>query len=598
MSSVVRNFSIIAHIDHGKSTLADRLLSVTGTVRESGQILDQMDLERERGVTIKLKPVRMEYKGMQLNLIDTPGHVDFSYEVSRSLAAVEGVLLLVDATQGIQAQTLAHASVAQSLGLTIIPVVNKIDLPSADVEGSVAELAALAQVDPGKVLRVSAKSGAGVPELLDAIVERIPPPKGDASKPLSALVFDAIFDEYRGVVAFVRLINGSAAPGQRMRLLGTKAVSEILEVGCMVPQEQKLKVLSAGEIGYIVTGLKNLALCRVGDTMTLEGSSVEPLPGYKEPQSMVFASVYPEEGKDPNMLRTALEKLRLNDSSLQFEGERSPTFGPGFRCGFLGLFHLEILQERLRREYGQSPIVTIPSVAYMVTTTQGEQHIIRNAMEFPDPSAIREVQEPWVRVHCVVPEQYLGAMYQSIHERRGMVVASEALESHASAYGARITITSEIPLAAVLTNFFDTVKSRTSGYASMYYEFIGYRAADIVKLDIIIAGERADALSSLQFRGDAESTGRAMLTALKDSLPREQFEIRLQAAVGSKILASERIAPLRKDVIAGLYGGDVTRKRKLLEKQKKGKKRMRSHGRVALPPSAYLAVLKKGSHGV
>ena len=595
-----RNFSIIAHIDHGKSTLADRLLERTGTVvgrHALPQVLDQMDLERERGVTIKLQPVRLRYHDVELNLIDTPGHVDFSYEVSRSLAAVEGALLLVDATQGIQAQTLAHFSLARELGLTIIPVVNKIDLESADVDGTTQQLAELVGCDVSTVLRVSAKTGEGIERLLDAILDRIPEPRGHAAHAPRALIFDAVFDDYRGVIAYVRLVDGKLAAGQQLALLGTRAVSEILEVGTFTPKYQKLTYLEGGDIGYVVTGLKSLADCRVGDTLTIAGSDITALPGYREPQSVVFASFFPHEGEETTSLRSALEKLQLNDAALQFEGERSPTFGLGYRCGFLGLFHLEIIQERLRREYRQNPIVTVPSVAYRIDQTNGEILEIRNAQHFPDPSRIVSVAEPWARLSCVLPPAYLGAILQIIHEHRGTMVSTDALGDQTRS-GARMLVIGDMPLSAVITKLYDQLKSRTSGFASMYYELIGFRPADIVKLDILIAGEPADALATLVVRSEADRTGRRILFALKESLPREQFEIRLQAAVSGKILAAERIAPLRKDVTAKLYGGDVTRKRKLLEKQKKGKKRMREHGRVSIPPEAYLAVLKKDSRSV
>ncbi len=594
-----RNFSIIAHIDHGKSTLADRFLRTTHAVdgrQAAAQLFDSMDLERERGVTIKLKPVRFFHRGVELNLIDTPGHVDFSYEVSRSLAAVEGALLVVDASQGIQAQTLAHYAVAMELGLVVLPVVNKIDLPNAQTASVVEELTTLLHCRAEEVLRVSAKTGEGVEALLDAIVERFPEPQGDLAAPARALVFDAVFDDYRGVIAYVRMVDGQLKAGQHLAFLATKVKSEILEVGVLTPTYHPSDVLGAGATGYVVTGLKDLAGCHVGDTLALDGTTPEPLPGYREPQPMVYASLYPQEGQDANMLRRALEKLKLNDAALQFEGERSAALGLGFRCGFLGLFHLEIVQERLRREYGQELIATIPSVAYHIGMTSGEHHIVRNAQDFPDPSTIAEVQEPWVTLRCIVPPQYLGVMMQLVQERRGVVTGTDLLSGDAALE--RIIIGAEMPLATVITNFYDVVKSRSSGFASVSYDLLGFRTSDIVRLDILVAGERADALSLLVFRADAERTGRSVLVALRDSIPREQFEIRLQAALGAKILASERIPPLRKDVTAKLYGGDVTRKRKLLEKQKKGKKRMRQSGRVVVPAAAYLAVLKKDSASV
>lgn len=592
----IRNFSIIAHIDHGKSTLAERFLELSRPAerRATGPLFDTMELEQERGVTIKLKPVSFLWRGTWMNLIDTPGHADFAYEVSRALAAVEGALLVVDATQGIQAQTLAHFSVARGLGLTIIPVVNKIDLPNAETEAVAASLCDLVGCNPDAVLRVSAKTGDGVPAVLDAILHRMPAPAEVTTGPARGLIFDAVFDEFRGVIAYVRLMEGTLQAAERLRLLATDVRSDILEVGRFLPSYTEQPALTAGHIGYVVTGLKSLEGVRVGDTLTLDGAAVTALPGYREPQPMVFASLYPQEGGDVNGLRRSLEKLRLNDSSLQFEGERSQALGFGFRCGFLGLFHLEIVQERLRREFGQDLLATVPSVAYRVTLTDGAVRVVRAAQDFPDPTLIAQVEEPWVRLHCLTPPASLGALMQLVTERRGVIETTEVLSGTGPLE--RITLQCLLPLANVLTDFYDRVKSRSSGFASLYYEFFDFRIADIVRIDILIAGERAEALSTLVVRPDAERTGRAMLAALKAAIPREQFEIRLQAALGGKILAAERIAPLRKDVTAKLYGGDVTRKRKLLEKQKKGKKRMRSMGRVALPAAAYLAVLKKDSH--
>lgn len=599
MAMTRRNFSIIAHIDHGKSTLAGQFLKHTHAVEERKDALplfDTMELERERGVTIKLKPVRFVFNGVELNLIDTPGHVDFSYEVSRSLAAVEGALLVVDAAKGIQAQTLAHYHVAQQLGLVVLPVVNKIDLPNANVKSVRQQLRDLTGCGEEDVLCVSAKTGQGIRELLDAIVARIPEPPGDPASNPRALVFDAVFDDYRGVIAYARVVDGSFRAGERLAFQATRARADILEVGTFQPAYAPAASLGAGEIGYIVTGLKELAACRVGDTLAQEGRAVTPLPGYREPQSMVYASLYPLEGQDATSLRRALEKLKLNDAALQFEGERSAALGLGFRCGFLGLFHLEIVQERLRREYGQALVVTVPSVAYRVVRTNGEQEIVRTAQEFPDPSAIRTVEEPWVELRCVLPSAYIGTVMQVVQERRGAVRTTEYLGGSGS--GERMMVLCDMPLANVITNFYDIIKSRTSGFASLFYEFAGFREADIVRVDILLAGERAEALSTLVVHSDAERVGRAICVALQRSIPPEQFEIRIQAALGGRIIASERIAPLRKDVTAKLYGGDVTRKRKLLEKQKKGKKRMRERGRVTVPPEAYLAVVKKDSPGV
>lgn len=596
MSSSTRNFSIIAHIDHGKSTLAERLLKHTQAASDrtsTALVFDSMDLERERGVTIKLKPVTFWYRDVRLNLIDTPGHVDFSYEVSRSLAAVEGALLVVDATQGVQAQTLAHFHVAQGLGLTIIPVINKIDLQNAEYDAVAQELVDLLGCAKDDIIAVSAKTGVGIDDLLAAIVERIPEPKKNHEPIPRGLIFDAVFDEFRGVIAYVRMVDGSITKGKKLHCVATKAESEILEVGRFAPTYTEEALFAAGDIGYVVTGLKALDQCRVGDTVTLAGNEVAALPGYREPQPMVYASLYPQEGNDATLLRRALEKLRLNDASLQFEGERSSALGLGFRCGFLGLFHLEIVQERLSREYAQDLVVTVPSVAYRIFGSDHSQHTVRAAQDFPDPTRIEHTEEPWITLHCIVPPMYVSGMMQLIKERRGIVENTEYIAG--SAAMERLLVSSALPLAAVLTDFYDQVKSRSSGFASMYYEFLDYRPADVVRLDVLVSGERAEALSLLLVRSEAEHAGRAILLSLKKAIPPAMFEIRLQAALGGKIIASERIAPLRKDVIAGLYGGDVTRKRKLLEKQKKGKKRMLRAGHIELPASAYLAVLKKDS---
>lgn len=592
----VRNFSIIAHIDHGKSTLADRMVKFCNAVpeRQLGENqFDTMDLERERGVTIKLKPVSFVHGDVQLNLIDTPGHVDFSYEVSRSLAAVEGALLVVDATQGIQAQTLAHYGVAHDLGLTIIPVVNKIDLPNAQVDAVRQEVADLLGCSLSDVLLVSAKTGDGIAGLVAAIIERIPAPQHGGEEYPRGLIFDAVFDEYRGVILYIRMMDGRLPKKGSIEFVATKARADIIGLGQFVRKNETVEQLTAGQIGYVVTGMKGLAGCHVGDTVTVAGSGATPLPGYHEPQPMVYASLFPAEGGDAHALRTALSKLQLNDAALQYEGERSGALGLGYRCGFLGLFHLEIVQERLRREYNQDLIVTVPSVAYLVQLTNGTEAVVRAALDFPDPSQIKAVQEPWVELRCVVPPTYLGSVLQLITERRGTVLGTEYLASGGSME--RVIMTNTLPLSEVLTDFYDTMKSRTSGYASMYYLFSDYKAADIIKLTILIAGESAEALSALVVRDQAQGTARRILLALKEHVPREQFEIRLQAAIGGTVIAAERIAPLRKDVTAKLYGGDVTRKRKLLEKQKKGKKKMRERGRVALPTSAYLAVVRKRS---
>lgn len=592
----VRNFSIIAHIDHGKSTLAAQLLRLSQNVPTrqpaAGQF-DTMPLEQERGVTIKLRPVTFLYNGIRLNLIDTPGHVDFSYEVSRALAAVEGTLLVVDATQGLQAQTFAHYGVAHDLGLAVIPVVNKIDLPNADADAVCREVAELIGCDVAHVLRVSAKTGDGVRELLTAIMQRIPEPRPSLQQEPRALIFDAVYDEYRGVLLYLRMIDGELPVKTRIQFCATRREANLLDVGAFQSGLTSAPILSAGDIGFAVTDLKSLEDCHVGDTVTNAQAKVEALPGYQSPQSMVFASLYPQDGDDVADLRKALEKLRLNDAALQFEGERSGALGLGFRCGFLGLFHLEITQERLRREYEQEPIVTVPSVAYRIVRNNGVSEVIRTAADYPDPTHITRIEEPWVALRCVVPPNSLGAVMQLIAERRGAITETETIASGGSME--RVLLHANMPLAEVLTDFFDTLKSRTSGYASMYYTFKDFRPADVVKLTILVAGDVAESLSTLIIREQAQTAGRRILAALKDHLPREQFEIRLQAAVGGTIIAAERIPALRKDVTAKLYGGDVTRKRKLLEKQKKGKKKMRTRGRVSLPTSAYLAVVRRRS---
>ena len=611
--NTIRNFCIIAHIDHGKSTLADRLLDITHTVDKrdaQDQILDQMDIERERGITIKLTPVSMKYTidGIKysLHLIDTPGHVDFSYEVSRSLASVEGAILLVDATQGVEAQTLTNLYLALDHNLTIIPAINKIDLPSAQVGMVQRELMNLLGVEKDEILLVSGKTGQGVEELLTEVIRKVPPPKNSNTSGTQALVFDSLYDEYKGVIAYVRLFNGSIRKGDTMVLFQTNEEAEVLEVGEFRPKLSPTKQLCSGDIGYVVTGLRKVADLKVGDTITITSNKTnEPLPGYKELQPMVFAGVYAKEGSEYASLREALERLQLNDASLRFDPDHSPALGFGFRCGFLGMLHLEVVNERLRREYSLDLVVTVPSVAYHVFLNESGLHawerkdkantnvvrdgfvIMSSALYLPDISHVDHIEEPWVKLDIVTPKSSLGKVMDLVATSKGIFVQTEFLDEE------RAIVKVEMPLASILTDFYDKLKSVTSGYASYHYDFLGYRVADVERLDIVVGGELVDALASMVYRIDATRVGRAIVERLKDVLPRQLFEVKIQAAIGSKVLASSRISPLRKDVTAKLYGGDVTRKRKLLEKQKKGKKRMRTQGRVDIPQSAYLAVLKR-----
>ena len=596
--SRIRNFCIIAHIDHGKSTLADRLLELTGTVDKrnmKAQILDSMDLEREKGITIKLAPARMSYSlhatPYTLNLIDTPGHVDFTYEVSRSLAAVEGAILLVDATQGVQAQTIGNLYLALEEELEIIPVLNKIDLPAADVEARAAEMMQLIGCKREEILSVSGKTGEGVLALLDAIVTRIPSPSGDPAAPTRALIFDSFYDDYRGVMAYVRVVDGALRKRQKVRMIATHAELDLLEVGAVTPNGLiAADTLECGQIGYVVTGLKEIGGCRVGDTITSSTSStVPPLPGYKEVKPMVYAGVFPQEGDDFHKLREAMERLKLNDSALMYEPEHSPAIGYGFRCGLLGMLHLEILKERLEREFDLTLVVTVPSVGYELLLRSGETQLIKSPLEMPDPSHVEQIKEPWVKLDIVSPSEYIGSIMQLLQERRGSYQTTEYLS------GDRAILHYEIPLSMVIVDFYDKLKSVTAGYASMNYEVIGYRVADVVRMDMLVAEESVDAFATLVYRDEAEKTGRRMASILKDSIPKENFVIKIQAAVGGKIVASERISAMRKDVTAGLYGGDVTRKRKLLEKQKKGKAKMAAlgKGKVSIPTEAYLKVLKR-----
>ncbi len=588
----IRNFCIIAHIDHGKSTLADRMLELTHTVEQrkmKAQLLDRMDIERERGITIKLTPVAMNYKNYKLNLIDTPGHVDFTYEVSRSLAAVEGAVLLVDATQGIQAQTLANLYLAIEQDLVIIPVINKIDLPAADVKMATEEIVKLLGCKKEDIILASGKTGAGVAEILEAVIKHVPSPQGDSTKPARALIFDSNFDEYKGVVAYIRVVDGEFKKGDDIKLLATGASSEILDIGVFKPDYFPTKKLETGAIGYIVTGFKSVAECRVGDTVTLKNSSVESLKGYHEVKPMVFAGIFPREGNEFGRLREAIDKLKLNDAALMYEPEQSQALGLGFRCGFLGLLHLEIFQERLKREYNLDLIVTIPSVAYQVYTKAGDSLIVRSPSMLPDPSKIDHVEEPWVKLDIVTPKAYIGAIMNLVQEKKAIYLTTEYLDAE------RLVLHYEIPMATILTNFYDRIKSVSSGYASINYEYLDYRAAEVVKMDILVAEDIVEALSIIVYRDEAYRRGKEIVETLKDSLPKQMFVIKLQAAVGGAIIASERISALRKDVTAKLYGGDVTRKRKLLEKQKKGKKKMLAagKGRVEIPSDTFVKILKK-----
>jgi len=590
----IRNFCIIAHVDHGKSTLADRMLEITKTVdsrKMKEQMLDRMDLERERGITIKLTPVTMHYAGHMLNLIDTPGHVDFSYEVSRSLAAVEGALLLVDATQGIQAQTLANLYLALEQNLTIIPVINKIDLPAADVDRTRVEIVKLLGCQPDDILLTSAKTGQGITEVLQRVIDRVPPPQGQPTADLRALIFDSNYDEYRGVVAYLRIVDGSLHKGQKIKLMVAKAHTDSLDIGTFSPDYQSTPDLQTGQIGYVVTGFKEVSECRVGDTVTLEKNvDTVPLRGYQEVKPMVFAGVFPKEGNNFEELRQAIAKLKLNDAALAYEPEQSHALGYGFRCGFLGLLHLEIFQERLRREYGLDLIVTVPSVGYQVyTKNNAEPTIVRSPQKLQDPTYIDRIEEPWVSLDVMAPQTYIGSIMQLVQDKRGVYKNTEYIEND------RVILHYDIPMYSVLTDFYDKIKSVSSGYASVSYEFKNYQPADVVKMDILVAEEPIEALSVIVYRDDAFHQGKAIVELLKDTLPKQMFAIKLQAAIGGKIIAAERISAMRKDVTAKLYGGDVSRKRKLLEKQKKGKKKMMLAGKgsVEIPSDTFVKLLKR-----
>jgi len=594
--SLIRNFCIIAHIDHGKSTLADRILQATQAIDERemrDQVLDSMDLERERGITIKAQAVRVGYRAgddrdYQLNLIDTPGHVDFSYEVSRSLAACEGALLVVDASQGIEAQTLANTYMALESDLEIIPVLNKIDLPAADPDLHARAIADLIGEDPESVLRVSAKTGAGVDEVLEAVVERVPPPSGDPAAPLRALIFDSVYDQYRGVVAFARVVDGEIRRRSRLRAMQSGLTLPAEEIGYLAPEMSPTEHLSAGETGYVVTTLKSLGELRVGDTLTLDGNPAEAaLPGYREVRPMVFCGLFPLDADDYPALRDALERLSLNDASLVWEPETSQALGFGFRCGFLGLLHMDIVRERLEREYDLDLLATTPNVEYTVTDTSGSVLAVRSPVELPDPNYIEVIEEPYVRATVLVPHEGVGAVMGLCQERRGSFVTMEAIEQ-------RQQVVYDLPLAEIVLDFHDQLKSRTRGYASLDYEPVGNRASPLVKLDILLAGDAVDALSMIVHRDTAYDRGRVLVERLQKTIPRQMFEVPIQAAIGGRVVARETVKAKRKDVLAKCYGGDISRKRKLLERQKEGKKRMKQVGAVEVPQEAFLSVLEIG----
>lgn len=588
----IRNFCIIAHIDHGKSTLADRLLEMTGTVEKrmmKEQLLDRMDLERERGITIKLQPVRMEHKGYQLNLIDTPGHVDFSYEVSRSLEACEGAILVVDATQGMQAQTLANVYLAMAADLKIIPVLNKIDLPAADVERVSKEVISLLGCKPEEILHISAKTGQGVDAVLDKVVEEVPSPTGKDDAPTRALIFDSYYDDYRGVILYVRIVDGAIKKNAGITMLATDARGLALEVGALKPDMTPNQELKTGEIGYIVTNLRSTREARVGDTVTLttpNHKDVAALPGYQDVKPFVYAGFFPESNEFYQELKDAVEKLSLSDSALQFAPENSPVLGFGVRIGFLGLLHMDIVRERLEREYNLDLVVTNPSTDYQVTMNNGEELDIKSASDLPDPSGIREIREPWIKGEIVVPQEYVGPVIQLISTKRG-------LQKNLSYIDERTLVSFEAPLANLLTDFYDQLKSLTSGYGSFNYELADYRAEDLVRLDFFVAGERVDALAIMVHRSEADRVGRDIVGKLKEVIPRQQFPVALQAAIGGRFIAREDISAFRKDVTGYLYGGDVSRKKKLLAKQKRGKARMKRFGKIDIPAEAFTVMLKR-----
>lgn len=594
----MRNFCIIAHIDHGKSTLADRILEITGAVSDSNmqeQVLDSMDLERERGITIKMTAVRMTYTARNgeeyiLNLIDTPGHVDFTYEVSRSLAACESAILVVDAAQGVEAQTLANVNLALACNLEIIPVINKIDLPAADPERVIKEIEDVLQIPGDDVILASAREGIGIDDILEAVVARTPSPRGDAEKPLRALIFDSHYDQYQGVVAYIRVVDGEISAGTHIKMMSHGKVFEVDSVGVFKPQLTEVKSLSAGEVGYVISGVKDVVDSRVGDTITLaEKGASEPLIGYKNPNPMVFCGLYPLDSREYPDLREALAKLQLNDAALVYEPETSVALGFGYRCGFLGLLHMEIVQERIEREFEIDLIATAPSVVFKVTKTDGSVIDVDNPSVLPAVNEISCIEEPYVSSTIIVPNDFLGGVMDLAQERRGTLIDMEYPSAQ------RVIVHYKLPLSEILMDFFDQLKSRTKGYASFDYEFCGYQESNMVKLDILLNGTPVDALSFITHRDAANSRGRQMVERLKKVLPRQQYEVRVQAAIGNKIIAAESIGALRKNVTAKCYGGDITRKRKLLERQKEGKKRMKQIGQIEIPQEAFLSVLKIGS---
>jgi GTP-binding protein LepA len=592
--SKIRNFSIIAHIDHGKSTIADRFIQECGGLEDremAEQVLDSMELERERGITIKAQSVSLDYKAAngemyKLNIIDTPGHVDFSYEVSRSLTACEGALLVVDVAQGVQAQTVANCYTAAELDLEILPVLNKIDLPAADPDRVIAEIEEIIGIDATDAVRVSAKTGLGIKEVLEAIVSKIPPPKGDKNKPLRALIIDSWFDNYLGTVSLIRVIDGSVKSKQKIRLMATQRDYLVDEVGIFTPKRKAVSELSAGEVGYLVAGIKDIRSARVGDTITLtDKPAEEPLPGFKEVQPQVFAGLYPVESADYNDFRDALEKLRLNDASFSFEPETSEALGFGFRCGFLGMLHMEIIQERLEREYDVDLITTAPTVVYEVLTKSGEILKVENPAKLPDASVIEEFREPIILVNLLLPHEYVGSVIGLCEEKRG-------IQRNMQYVGKQVVVTYELPMNEIVLDFFDRLKSVSRGYASLEYEFLEFRATDLVKLDVMINGEKVDALSLIVHRDQSIYRGRDLVAKLRKIIQRQMFDVAIQAAIGAKIIARETVKALRKNVTAKCYGGDASRKRKLLEKQKAGKKRMKQVGSVEIPQEAFLAILK------
>ncbi len=605
--SHIRNFSIIAHIDHGKSTLADRILELTHTVaaREMrAQLLDSMDLERERGITIKAQAVRVFYTARdgetyQLHLIDTPGHVDFTYEVSRSLAACEGALLVVDAAQGVEAQTVANTYLAIESGLELIPCLNKIDLPGAEPERVAGEVSELIGEDPESILKISGKTGEGVPEVLEELIARVPPPSGDPDAPPRALIFDSEFDQYRGVIAYIRVVDGVFKKGEAIRAMATDTHADIDDIGVFSPQMMPTDQLAAGEVGYLITGLKDVTLLRVGDTLTTRAragtqagaTASEALPGYREVKPMVFCGLFPIDSDDYPDLRDALEKLVLNDAALSWEPETSDALGFGFRCGFLGLLHMDIVRERLEREYDLELLATMPSVEFDVTLTNGEELEVHNPSDMPDPGTIEEIREPFIQASIIAPKEFVGAVMELCQERRGVHAGMHYLSPE------RVQLTYELPLAEIVLDFFDQLKSRTRGYASLDYELSGMKPSDLVKLDVLLAGDTVDALSMIVHRDKAYEMGRTLTEKLRKRIPRQQYDVPIQAAIGAHVIARETVKAFRKDVISGCYGGDITRKKKLLAKQKEGKKRMKQVGRVEVPQEAFLAVLELGDDG-